>query len=192
MGTLLPKTNIKCPVVVAKSHIALVPGRARFTGLNLDRSDECRIMQHWFSFPLARPSLDLRQPCPSRPFTLILADISSVVGQSRKASILAGGPHSVSLLTEGFFAASCCHLIERETLKIKSIHVMSLNVFLSRSFLSVWPWSYLKKKCVTVSMHLRLRSMIATASNESISHSESRHDHDKSMHNSVQSMARAF
>lgn len=145
VGTLLPKRNIKCPVLVAKSHVALVPGQARFTGLNLDRFDECRIMQHWFPFPSARPRLDLRQPCPSRPVTLILADTSSVVGQSRKSSILAGGPHSVSLLTEVFFAASCCHLIERETVKIKSIHVMSLNVLLNRSFLFVWPWSTLRR-----------------------------------------------
>lgn len=141
MGTPLPKTNIKCPVVVGKSHMALVPGRARFTGLNLDRFDECRIMQRWVSFPSARPGLDLRRPCPSRPVTLILTDTSF------RCRPIPEGVHfgrwaMLRIASHGSsFAALCCHLIKRETLKIKSTQFMSLHVLLDRSFLSVWPWS---------------------------------------------------
>lgn len=48
-GTSLPKTNSNGTGVVANSHVALVPGGARFTGLILiDRLDKSRIMQAHF------------------------------------------------------------------------------------------------------------------------------------------------
>lgn len=91
------------------------PWRARFTGLNLDRLSQCRIMQYWVSFPSARTSLDLRQPCPSRPLPVILT-YTSFRCRSIPEYLHFGRWAMLSVVTHGsffFFAASYCRLKAR-------------------------------------------------------------------------------
>lgn len=185
MGTPLPKANVKCPVVVAKSNIALVLGRDRFTGLNLDRFDECRIMLHCFSSHFARPSVDLRQPCPSRPILLILTG-TSFRCRPIPETLHFGRWATLRVASQGSsFAASCRRLVERGTQQIKSIYIISSHLLLKKPFLVV-SWLFLgfrapQGRDVRLRAYLCDRAQLtAAARNTSPSQSEFLHDQRKS------------